>query len=133
MDIEKLKKIGYNKKDIRSIKNEFRLYTEYIWEIKEEMNLQQDDHMIRREEFQDIFEKDPTIFTKSELEEIKKTDQFILDHIQEAAKWFHFSHDYKNHPKKHWWNYAKFIANGEIEKPNLDEIYKPYFEKIKSS
>ena len=127
MDIGKLK---YSNEDASELVNEFRLYTEYIWEIKEEMNLQQDDHMIRREEFQDVFEKDPTIFTKSELEKLKETDQFILDHIQEAAKWFHFSHNFKEQPKKHWWRWAKYIANGEIEKPNLDEIYKEYFDKL---
>ncbi len=126
MDVGKLK---YSDEDALEIINEFRLYTEYIWEIKEEMDLQQDEHLLRRDDMQEILEADPTAFTKSELEKLKEADQFVLDHIEEAVKWFHFW-NYKTHPKSHWWNYVKYIANGEIKKPNLDKIYKEYFEKL---
>jgi hypothetical protein len=113
------------------IPESYRLYTEYIWEIKEEINLQQDDHIYRRESIQNVLDKDPTIFTPEELQTLKETDQFILDNIEDAARWFHFW-NYKDYPKKYWWRYAKFIANGDMNKPNLDKIYKPYFEEIKS-
>lgn len=127
MDVEKYNK--YFKEQVLD-DEEIRLYTEYIWEIVEEVNLQQDDHMYEREEIQEALDKDPTIFTKEEILKIKEADQFILDHIEDAARWFYFPRTYKKHPKKYWWRYAHLIASGEMPKPNLDEIFEKYLAKF---
>ena len=119
MDWDRIAKIIENEDKRYFVEQEFRQFTTCYKQILEDDETMLDNDVLvqmNRSSIQEILDKDPLVYSDEERELIKTADKFILEHIEDANRWF--DPDRKS-PAHYWWDHLDLILSGRMKKPKL--------------
>lgn len=119
MDLKRLEKIVENEKERDYVEQDFRQFTTCYDQILADDDAMFDNDVLvqmTRSSIQEMLDKDPLVYSDEERELIKTADKFILEHIEDANRWF--DPDRKS-PAHYWWDHLDLILSGRMKKPKI--------------
>ena len=119
MDWERINKIIENEKERYYVEQDFRQFTTCYKQILEDDETMLSNDMLvqmTRSSIQEMLDKDPLVYSDEEKELIKTADKFILEHIEDANRWFYPE---RKSPLHYWWNHLDLILSGRMKKPKI--------------
>lgn len=104
MDWQRIANIIQNESERYFVEQEFNQYISCYTQILESSETMLDNFslvQLNRSAIQEILDKDPLVYSEAEREQIRIADQFVLEHIEDAKRWFHPIGD---SPEHYWWD-----------------------------